>query len=324
MKHLTRGAVHIHTKYSDGTGTIEEIARDAKKAGLDWIIITDHNTLAGLKNGEEGWYNGVAVIVGNEISPKDCNHYLAIGITEELPDNLSPEEYIKEVKTQGGIGFVAHPDESRIRRNNFPPLRWCDWSMRGFDGIELWNYLSDWTDNYDAALTPLHVLARNFIVQGPSEEVRSWWDEMNRETEEIVPAIGGLDSHCFKFGPLRIFPYYSSFKTLTNYLYLDEELSADFEQAKSQVLGALKAGNNIIVNRVLNRKDDSKLRFYIEGRELYIHLPQKADIKVYRNGNLMLDWYGNYLEDDELKPGKYRFEAYYKGRPWIFSNPIAV
>ena len=38
------GNIHIHSSYSDGTGTIEEIANEANRAGLDFVIITDHLT----------------------------------------------------------------------------------------------------------------------------------------------------------------------------------------------------------------------------------------------------------------------------------------
>ena len=39
------GAVHIHTRYSDGGGTIDEVASIAADVGLDFVIISDHNTL---------------------------------------------------------------------------------------------------------------------------------------------------------------------------------------------------------------------------------------------------------------------------------------
>lgn len=70
------GAIHIHTKLSDGTGDINSISKAAKKAGLHWIVITDHNNF----DIEEGFYNGVCVIKGEEISPCTSNHYIALGI----------------------------------------------------------------------------------------------------------------------------------------------------------------------------------------------------------------------------------------------------
>ena len=37
-----RGAMHIHTKRSDGSGTPEQVAAAAARAGLQFIILTDH------------------------------------------------------------------------------------------------------------------------------------------------------------------------------------------------------------------------------------------------------------------------------------------
>jgi DNA polymerase (family 10) len=41
-----RGAIHCHTTYSDGKHSIEEMARAARAAGLDYITITDHSQTA--------------------------------------------------------------------------------------------------------------------------------------------------------------------------------------------------------------------------------------------------------------------------------------
>ena len=36
------GAYHIHTLLSDGSGSVEEVAEAAARAGLSFVIITDH------------------------------------------------------------------------------------------------------------------------------------------------------------------------------------------------------------------------------------------------------------------------------------------
>jgi DNA polymerase (family 10) len=41
-----RGAVHCHTVYSDGSGTIEAMARAAEALGLEYLTITDHSPAA--------------------------------------------------------------------------------------------------------------------------------------------------------------------------------------------------------------------------------------------------------------------------------------
>ena len=72
--------IHLHSTYSDGTGTVPQIARAAEKAGVDVVFLTDHDTLAAKDNGEEGWYGNALVLVGEEVSPTDRDHYLAFGI----------------------------------------------------------------------------------------------------------------------------------------------------------------------------------------------------------------------------------------------------
>ncbi len=46
-------AIHIHTTYSDGNATHQELINAAQLAGLDGIIITDHNIWL---DGLDGYY----------------------------------------------------------------------------------------------------------------------------------------------------------------------------------------------------------------------------------------------------------------------------
>lgn len=342
MKHLYPGALHIHTLYSDGTGTIKEIARAAKKADLKWIIITDHNNLAGLENNEEDWYDGVAVLIGEEISPEDSDHYLAFGIKEEINPDIGYENYIMEVNNQGGIGFIAHPDESETRNNDLRPLRWRDWNVKGFTGIEIWNYLSDLVDNYDTNKAVSWYFNRNKMLSGPTERTLGWWDKVNN-SDKIVPAVAGVDVHALNYKfmgvNLKIFPYLGSLKTVSNIIFTDEQLSEDFQEAKKQILYALKRGNNIIENRIWNKKNIYP-EFYIKNAtgkaysgetikldtntKAIIKISQKAKIRLIHNGIVLSEVINTNLVAENLKSGKYRVEVYFKDRPWIFSNPVYV
>lgn len=61
--------LHMHTNYSDGQHTPEELILKVKEAGIDLISITDHDTVDGIEEGIEiGKRNGVEVIAGLEIS----------------------------------------------------------------------------------------------------------------------------------------------------------------------------------------------------------------------------------------------------------------
>lgn len=342
MVHIYPGAIHIHSVHSDGTGTIKEIAHAAKKAGLSWIVVTDHNNM----NCKEGIYNGVCVITGEEISPDNDNHYIAIDIKEPISHQMHPTEFIQEVKNQGGFGFVAHPDELIERKNTYPALRWTDWSMKDFGGIEIWNYMSDWVDYYNAQ-DPLEtlkaILFRNHQLQGPTKNTIRWWDNLNNDAIEIIPAIGGVDVHAMEFKKgflkLKIFPYKDTFDTITNFLHFEEELPEDFEGKKRKILEALKLGKNLIANRVW--ADKCKYPIFCVQNEhktvysgntieldnytkLMVKLPKKAEIKIIYDGQLVWQAETHNLEFDKLDKGKYRIEAYYKGKPWIFSNPILI
>ena len=73
------GVIHLHSLYSDGTGTVQEIARAGEANGLDFVLLTDHDTLEARDRGEEGWHGKVLLLVGEEVSPKGQDHFLAFG-----------------------------------------------------------------------------------------------------------------------------------------------------------------------------------------------------------------------------------------------------
>ena len=342
MVFLSWGAIHIHSTHSDGTGTIEEIAKAAKKVGLHWIIVTDHNNM----DGKEGIYEGVYVIIGEEISPDFANHYIALGIKEPISFGMPPIEYIQKVKEQGGFGFIAHPDENLFRKNPYQTSPWKDWSIQDFGGIEIWNYMSNWVDNYNDR-NPFKILKSLLFrnnISGPTKKTLRWWDDLNSKTQQIIPAIGGIDAHAFDikklFVTVKIFPYRITFETITNFIYLENPLSEDFESSKKAILKAIKSGKNLIINRGSKWFKTPDSMFYIQNStkkayageyidlddhsKIIIKLPAKATIKLIHDGKVVLQKEASKLELEKFDKGKYRFEAYYKNKPWIFSNPILV
>ncbi|NQT30653.1 MAG: PHP domain-containing protein [Candidatus Saganbacteria bacterium] len=92
--------LHIHTTFSDGTNTPEEIVKLAKKAGLTTIAITDHDGVDGIlpaqKNGSE---IGVEVIAGIELTTETTDteiHILGYFIDRQNPKLLSATTKIRE------------------------------------------------------------------------------------------------------------------------------------------------------------------------------------------------------------------------------------
>lgn len=46
-----KGIIHSHSKWSDGSNTIEEMARYAQSIGMEYLVISDHSKSAGYANG---------------------------------------------------------------------------------------------------------------------------------------------------------------------------------------------------------------------------------------------------------------------------------
>ena len=211
------------------------------------------------------------------------------------------------------------------------------------NGLEIWNFLADWVDNFSHKSALKSFFFRHHILNGPTASVLEWWDRLNNSVLHIVPAIGGSDAHALKYRFLgiivKIFPYVESFKAVTNHIYLDKELSKDFDEAKSQIYIAIKKGNNLIENRAWN-STGKMIEFCIETPDsriyagnslkndnqskILIKTPEKAKIRLIHNGKLVQEVYGKELIYAELSSGKYRVEIFRKNHPWVFSNPIMV
>lgn len=340
-KYGSIGAIHIHTKFSDGSGDIDLVSLSAKKAGLDWIIVSDHNDYSL----EEGIYNGVYVIKAEEISPDIGYHMLAFDIKEEIKKLEDPIKNIENVHKQGGFCFAAHPDESDLRKNSNPPIKWLDKTIIP-DGIELWNWFSDWANRYnnrDIFHIAYAYLFRKNLIHGIEPETRLWWDKINNQSIEIFPAIAGCDAHALKVKdyifPVTIFPYEYCFKTATNLISTKQPLSAEFKTAKIQILQAIQNGNNILLNRK-KCKYHNKITMEITNKcktvncgdkieldndtKLHFQIPFKAEIFLYLNGNeIKLAKTDKFIHKIEEK-GKYRIEVYKGKTPILYTNPMVV
>ena len=93
------GDLHIHTRFSDGSMGIDDVVFYAKRAGLDFIAITDHDTMAGCTRGRVvGERIGIQVLAGVELSCFDRErgrkvHLLCYLPTVEAALALSREIY---------------------------------------------------------------------------------------------------------------------------------------------------------------------------------------------------------------------------------------
>lgn len=102
--------LHIHTKYSyDAVSSPQEVVKVAIERSIDCICITDHGEIRGaIEAMRFGFDKDILVIPGIEILTTSGD-ILGINVKEIIPDGLSTEKTIQEIKKQGGLAVVAHP-----------------------------------------------------------------------------------------------------------------------------------------------------------------------------------------------------------------------
>lgn len=338
------GALHLHTTFSDGGVTFPEMIQAAGDVGLDYIVVTDHMMLSGRDAGFEGFKDGVFVFVGYEHNDaNNKNHYLVLGTDTVIGYTKDAQGYIDRVKEGGGIGFMAHPIEKRHYFEAYPPYQWTEWNVSGFDGIELWNQMSDWLENLRSRFHFMRLFYPRRFLMEVRKELLQRWDAFNRT--RFVSGIGGVDAHSMKIKlgilPLTVFPIKVELKGIRTHLYFSSPFpSQDVPQAKKLLLEALKKGRGFVSN--FRRSDARGTRMTIEygnGRvscpgmpdeeitapaRIQVRLPHRAEIRCIRNGACVDSRNSSGADFDVSSKGLYRIEAWLGKHAWIYSNPFPV
>jgi predicted metal-dependent phosphoesterase TrpH len=102
---------HVHTNYSDGQETPEEVIDLAAASGISLISITDHDLLEAYPRAIRlGRQRGVTVVPGVEITTKDeqgccCVHIVGLGVTpgKRVSDVL---DRIVRAREDSNVGFL--------------------------------------------------------------------------------------------------------------------------------------------------------------------------------------------------------------------------
>jgi hypothetical protein len=354
---IVRGAIHIHTTRSDGAGTPDDVARAARRARLDFVILTDHGD--GLRVPDPPRYvDGVLVIDAVEISTAD-GHYVALGIGQ-APYRLAGDarDVIDDVHRLGGFGFAAHPDSPK------PDLRWREWDVP-VDGIEWLNADSEWRD--ETRWTLARVLL-TYWFRGPESVVSMFdrpaltlvrWDQLSGVHR--VVGMAGTDAHARLplqpdtepgRGPsLHLPSYESSFRAMANRVVLTAPLGRTDPTADARtLLDAIRAGHVFTV--IDGVAGPAELEFTAESKgvraamgddivasgpvtltaTLRPSLPE-ASLVAIKYGQEIASGPGDAplrIVHDTSTEGVYRIEVRLDAAPgvppvpWIVSNPIYV
>lgn len=344
--------LHVHSEHShDGRGTVEEIAGAAARAGVRVVFLTDHNTLAPLRLGKEGWVGPTLVLVGAEITT-GAGYLLLLDPRPDTPVQArgwALPELVERYRQDGAIVLLAHPDHPRLGwRDDVPML----------DGIEV-------VDVFDQVVqAPVQrqimgllaypanpVMAILSVVHWP-RRVLARWDRMARER----PLIGalGLDAHggieLTEETGVRFPSHETAFRIGQLHFVTREELRRDGAD-RARVYRALRAGQ--FFNAFDGLAPAAGFRFEArregeealmgetvrlgEGLALEVRAPPVGDavVRILRDGEVVheapaaggvtlpVQGSGVYRVEVDLQVNLFPI-ATARRLPWIFSNPIYV
>lgn len=349
-----RGAIHVHTSRSDGTGTVEEVAAAAARAGLHFIVFTDHGD--GTRAPDPPQYrDGVLCIDAVEVSTRD-GHVLGLGLPQApYPLGGDARDLLEDIARLGGFAIAAHP------HSNKPELDWSDWSVP-VDGLEWLNGDSEWRDESGWTLAralftyPVRGVETLASLLDRPDEVLRQWDALTRQRR--VTAIAGADAHARvglrslgepydNTASLHVPSYERMFRLFSNVIP-DMMLTGNPSADAAAVLAAIRGGRlySVVdalgaagafsftaattraragVGEVLPGAEPVIMRVGVQG-------PSDARIELWKDGTVLAAGVGAQLEHTAGAdaPGVYRVEVLRAGAPggppipWIVSNPIYV
>lgn len=201
-----RGELHCHTHHSDGDSSPGEVIAAAAALGLDFLAITDHNTISHLAELAALGPQKPILIPGFEVTTYR-GHWNVWGPETWIDFRaLTPERMAQTLDDAVGRGYLTscnHP------RTFGPP--WQFGQVEGYHCVEVWN--GPW--------------------QLFNHEALAFWEARLRRGERLV-AVGGSDAHFLKQ------EHIARLGTPTTWIYCPGEPTA------AGLLAGLRAGHVFI------------------------------------------------------------------------------
>ena len=136
---LLKGDLHVHTLASDGVHTVEELAWKARRNGLDFLAITDHNQMSTAEDMEyiAAQVPGITLIPGIEWTHYQGHaNFLGVDQPSDPPfmANTLAEVQARfaSARQRGALITVNHPFEPHVEFK-------FDLTSLPFDCLEAWN-----------------------------------------------------------------------------------------------------------------------------------------------------------------------------------------
>ncbi|WP_340563771.1 PHP domain-containing protein [Streptomyces sp. GSL17-111] len=106
--------LHTHSTASDGTDTPAQLVRNAARAGLDVVALTDHDTVAGYDEAVAALPTGLTLVTGAELSCRLGGvslHMLAYLFDPDEPELARERELVRDDRVPRAKAMVAKLQE---------------------------------------------------------------------------------------------------------------------------------------------------------------------------------------------------------------------
>lgn len=202
------GDLHAHTVHSDGALTVPELAAFAVERGLDFLAVTDHNTISHHPElpAASARY-GITLLPGQEVTTGD-GHAGVLGDTGWIDFRRSPDDWLEDAEAGGGLMSVNHPIAG--------PVSWMHPMRRHPPLVEVWHWSwldltwttpLAWWQAWDPAAIP--VGGSDWHREGsdaPPGTPTTWAEAEGTEPEAILDALraGRVSVSAGRDGPVLL------------------------------------------------------------------------------------------------------------------------
>jgi hypothetical protein len=357
------GAIHLHTTYSDGAGDVPTVMEAARAAGVDFVLLCDHNTQQPLRDGwEERFPARPYLLIGTEVTVQGGTFLLALEAPPEYEPtkHLPPQAAIDEINATGALTLVSLPFDIKHP--------WTAWDTSGYEGLEVVN-LSTLARRHINLLS-LAWLLPIYYTRGPlpvlqailtrPDAALARWDALTANGDTSI-GLGALDAHALmKIGKKKypIPSYEDSMRAVTTHVLIEPAAERSVPCVRRAIYEAMRLGRCYIAYDCLgdprpfsftgttgasgtNGGNGTKVATMgeriarIDGRvTLTAQAVPGTLLRLYHRGKVVAASRNGCLTFAATEPGAYRIEGYRTGvrigplyigaRPWIFTNPIYV
>ncbi len=178
--------VHVHTRRSDGWFDKEHLAEAALAAGLDALVITDHDDVGAgfeIRDYVEQRSLPLSIYPGSEITARHVGHdvhILALGIEDDIAPWQDPAWTIEQVVALGGVPVLAHPYKIGTGY------------LRAFADLELAAPVS--IEVYNASIADIDRFDPRARRRGTNRnDAAAVFHQTHHE--QLLGAVGGTDAH---------------------------------------------------------------------------------------------------------------------------------